>query len=125
MKPALPSDLTRDSINRLKTIHGQVGGLIQLLEAGAFPEKILNQFKAVDKGLQKAYYLLLDEVYRKALAVKIAEVIAACPGNCGHEGHIEVIRKQFPELKMDELARRFAEIEELKNQIEGSNSSLG
>jgi hypothetical protein len=37
-----------------------------MLEEGKDPEQILNQFKAADGALQKAHYLLLDEVFRKS-----------------------------------------------------------
>ncbi len=118
MKPILPSDLTRECIHRLKTISGQVNGLTQLLGAGNDPEMILTQFKAVETGLQKVHHLLLDEVYRKALAIKIAEVVQACPGNCGREEGIEMIRKQFPNLKTDDLTGKFNEVAKLKRHID-------
>ena len=55
----LPSDLTADVKNRLKSIKGQIKGIIKMLEEGKDPEQIIIQFKAADKGLQKAHYLLL------------------------------------------------------------------
>ncbi len=70
----LPKDLTTDIKTRLTTIRGQVDGLVKMLDNEADPEKIITQFKAVNSGLDTAYNLLLDEVYRKALAIKIVEV---------------------------------------------------
>ena len=84
--------LTTDIKNRLKSIKGQVNGIIKMLDEGKDPEQIIFQFKAVDKGLQKAHYLLLDDVYRKTLAIKIVNTVDACPGNCGNEEKIEFIR---------------------------------
>lgn len=114
----LPKDLTKDIITRLKSIEGQARGLIAMLEEDKDPEKILTQFKAVQKALDKSHFLLLDEVYRKALAIKIVETMDACPGNCGNEERIEFIRKQFPDLEVDDLSQKMKEIAELKKRID-------
>lgn len=113
----LPKDLTRDIITRLKSIGGQTQGLVAMLEKGDDPEKILTQFKAAQGALDKTHFLLLDEVYRKALAITIVETMDACPGNCGNEDRIEFIRKQFPNFKMDDLSKKMKEIAELKERI--------
>ncbi len=113
----IPRDLTKDIQTRLQSIKGQVDGLIRMLGEGKEPEKILIQFKATQKGIDKAYFLLLDEVYRKALAIKISETVEACPGNCGHEDRIEFIRQQFPHLELDSLTQKLNEITELKERI--------
>lgn len=117
----LPKDLTKDIITRLKSIEGQTRGLIAMLEEDKDPEKILTQFKAIQKALDKSHFLLLDEVYRKALAIKIVETMDACPGNCGNEDRIEFIRKQFPNLEMDDLSEKMKEIAELKKRIDARN----
>lgn len=117
----LPADLTKDIIKRIKIIKGQVEGLSKMLDQGKDPDQILNQFKAVDKGLQKAHYLLLDEVYRKALAIKIVKTVDACPGNCGNEDKIEFIRNQFPELELDDLTKKMKEITAIQERISHYN----
>lgn len=114
----LPADITEDVINRLKNISGQAEGIVHMLEKDEDPESILIQFKAVQKGLDKTYYLLLDEVYRKVLAIKIVEVMNACPGNCGNEDKIELIRQQFPDFTLDELTGKMKEITAYKKRIE-------
>lgn len=88
-----------------------------MLEEDIEPEKILMQFKAAQKGLDKAHFLLLDETYRKALAEKISETVEACPGDCGNEDRIEFIRKQFPDLHLDALTSKMREIAELRKRI--------
>lgn len=118
----IPKDLTRDLKNRLKSLQGQIGGIIKLLDMDESPDKILFQFKAVDKGLQKAHYLLLDDVYRKALAIKIVDVVEACPGNCGNEDRIEFIKQQFPHYKLDELSKQMKEIQEIEARLARYNS---
>jgi len=113
----LPKDLTTDIKNRLKSLRGQIEGILKMLDEGRDPDQILHQFKAADKALQKAHYLLLDEVFRKSLATKIVKVADACPGNCGSEDKIEFIKKQFPNLKLDELSHKLKEISEIEDRL--------
>ena len=117
----IPKDLTKDIKTRLQSIKGQIDGLINMLDEDQDPEKILTQFKAAQRGLDKAHFLLLDEAYRKALAIKISETVEACPGNCGNEERIEFIRQQFPKLELDSLTAKMKEISELKRRIDVSN----
>lgn len=74
----MPQDLSKDIKIRLQSINGQIQGLIKRLDEDTNPEKILIQFKAAQKGLDMAHFLLLDETYRKALAIKISEIVDAC-----------------------------------------------
>lgn len=109
----LPRDLTKDLKDRLGSIKGQVEGVIKMLDESDDPAQILNQFKAVNKGFEKAQHLLLDEVFRKTLAMKIAEALETCPGNCGQEEKIAIIRNQFPDLGLYELTDKMKEIEKI------------
>ena len=77
----IPGDLKNDIIKRLKNIKGQIEGITKMLEKDADPDQILIQLKAVRSGTDKAHYLLLDEVYRKVLALKIADTVNKCPEN--------------------------------------------
>ena len=113
----LPKDLTKDVRTRLQSIKGQVEGLVRMLDEDRDPEQILEQFKAAQKGLDNAQYLLLDEVYRKSLAIKIVNTVDACPGNCGNEDKIEFILKEFPQLKLDDLVKKMKEISALQARI--------
>jgi DNA-binding FrmR family transcriptional regulator len=95
----LPKDLTRDLKGRLNMLAGQLHGLVKLLDADTTePEKLLMQFKAVTNGLSSAEHLLLDEVFRKSLALQIVDVVGACPGDCQDAERIEQLRRQFPNL---------------------------
>jgi DNA-binding FrmR family transcriptional regulator len=117
----IPRDLSKDIKTRLQSVNGQIGGLIKMFDEDTDPEKILIQFKAARKGLDKAHFLLLDEVYRKALAIKISETIDACPGDCGNEDRIEFIRKRFPNLELDTLTTQMKEIDALRRRIDDIN----
>lgn len=113
----LQKDLTSDIKTRLTTIRGQIGGLIQMLDNETDLEKLITQFKAVSGGLDTAYNLLLDDVYRKALALKIVEVVESCPGNCGNEEKIDFIKARFPKFELNELVEKFKEITEIGVKI--------
>ncbi|TVZ26900.1 copper chaperone CopZ [Gillisia sp. Hel_I_86] len=120
----LPKDLTKDLKDRLNSLKGQVEGVIKMLDESNDPAQILNQFKAVNKGFDKAQYLLLDEVFRKTLAIKIAEALESCPGNCGQEEKIAVIRKQFPDLNLYELTDKMKEIETIYEFLQTNTEEI-
>lgn len=118
----LPKDLTKELKDRLHTIKGQVEGVIKMLNESDDPAQILNQFKAVSTGFDKAQHLLLDEVFRKTLAIKIADALENCPGDCGQEEKIAVIRKQFPNLTLYELTDKMKEIENISEFLQKRKS---
>ena len=113
----LPHDLVVDIKTRLKTLSGQINGIVKMLDDGRDPEQINIQFKSVDKGIQKAHYLLLDEVYRKTLAIGIVKATDACPGNCGNENEIESLREAFPNLGLEDLTGKLKEIHAIEKNL--------
>ena len=115
--PKLPSDLILDIKNRLKTLSGQIDGIVKMLDEGKDPEQINIQFKSIDKGIQKAHYILLDEVYRKALAIGIVKAVDSCPGNCGNEDKIEYLKNEFPRLELSDLTNRLKEIQTIETRL--------
>ncbi|MCF6169306.1 metal-sensing transcriptional repressor [Lutibacter sp.] len=117
----LPSDLVSDIKTRLKTLSGQITGIVKMLEEGKDFEQINIQFKSIDKGIQKAHYLLLDEVYRKALAIGIVRAVDSCPGNCGNEEKIEYLKKEFPNLELSDLTNKLKEIQIIENRLKDFN----
>ena len=121
----LPAYLVSDIKKRLKTLSGQINGIIKMLDEGKDPEQINIQFKSIDKGIQKAHYLLLDEVYRKALAIGIVKEANSCPGNCGNEEKIEFLRREFPKLQLSELASKLKEIQTIENRLKEFNEKKG
>jgi len=117
----LPSDLVLDIKTRLKTLSGQLSGIVKMLDEGKDPEQINIQFKSVDKGLQKAHYLLLDEVYRKALAIGIVKAVDSCPGNCGNEAKIDYLKKEFPNIALSDLTDKLKEIQIIESRLKMYN----
>ena len=88
-----------------------------MLDEDRDPDQILNQFQAADQGLQKAHYLLLDDVFRKSLALKLVQVMNACPGNCPDAQKIELLKEQFPILQDNELTHKMKEINTISERL--------
>jgi CsoR family transcriptional regulator, copper-sensing transcriptional repressor len=117
----LPSDLILDIKTRLKTLSGQINGIVRMLDEGKDPEQINIQFKSIDKGIQKAHFLLLDEAYRRALAIGIVNAVDSCPGNCGNEAKIDYLKKEFPNLELTDLTDKLKEIQTIESRIKDFN----
>lgn len=120
----LLKELTGDLVKRLSTIKGQIEGIIKMINDDKEPDQILNQFKAADQGLQKAHHLLLDEVFRKSLAVKLVQVMNACPGNCQDAEKIEYMKEQFPMLEFDQLTTQIKEVNAIDKRLEKHNKNI-
>ncbi|MCF6182856.1 metal-sensing transcriptional repressor [Lutibacter sp.] len=119
----LPRDLVLDIKTRLKTLSGQINGIVKMLDDGKDLEQINIQFKSIDKGIQKAHFLLLDEVYRKALAIGIVKAVDSCPGNCGNEDKITYLKKEFPNIALSDLTEKLKEIQAIENRLKLTNIS--
>jgi DNA-binding FrmR family transcriptional regulator len=119
----IPGELTADLKKRLSTVRGQIEGIIKMLDGESDPDAILVQFKATDQGLQKAHYLLMDEVFRKSLALKLVQVMNACPGNCQDVEKIEYMKQQFPTLEFDQLTSQIKEINAIDKRLEKHNKN--
>ena len=119
-----PKELTGDLVKRLSTIKGQIEGIIKMIDEDKDPDQILNQFKAADQGLQKAHYLLSDEVFRKSLALKLVQVMNACPGNCQDAEKIEYMKEQFPMLEFDQLTSQIKEVHAIDKRLEKHNKNI-
>ncbi len=120
----LQSELTSDLKKRLSTVKGQIEGIIKMLEDEKDPDKLLVQIKAADQGLQKAHYLLMDEVFRKSLALKLVQVMNACPGNCQDAEKIEYMKQQFPMLEFDQLTTKMKEVHAIDKRLEMHNKNI-
>jgi len=114
----LPADLIFDIKARLKTLSGQINGIVKMLDEGKDPEQINIQFKSIDKAVQKAHYLLINDVYRKALAIGIVKAVDSCPGNCGNEDKIENLKKEFPNIELTDLSKKLKEIQTIENKLQ-------
>jgi DNA-binding FrmR family transcriptional regulator len=112
-------EITEDVVKRIATVKGQLEGIVKMINEDSDPDKILTQFKAATQGLQKAHHLLLDDVFRKNLALKIVEVMNACPkNNCPYAEKIEYLKRQFPTFQSDELSTKIKEIRCIGKEME-------
>lgn len=118
----LPKELTGDLKKRLNFIKGQIEGITKMIDEDKEPDQILVQFKAADQALQNAHFLLLDEVFRKSLALSLVDVLNACPGNCQDAEKIEFLQKQFPKLQLDEITSKIKEINEISERLAKYNA---
>ncbi len=112
-------DITEDVVARIATIRGQLEGIIKMINTDSDPDKILIQFEAATQGLQKARHLLIDDVFRKNLALKLVNTIDACPGGgvCPYAEKIEYLRNNFPTLRLEELPSKIKEINDIDKQM--------
>ncbi|GAA4450640.1 hypothetical protein GCM10023189_11570 [Nibrella saemangeumensis] len=119
----LPKDLTLDLRNRLNYLAGQLQGIVRMLDQeNTHPEQILIQFKSLKVGLQKAHVILMDEVVRKDLALRIVDLKNACPGNCPDAENIESVRQEFPYLKPEELIDTINEVDQIRERLARYNA---
>ena len=120
----LPKELTGDLVKRLNTVKGQIEAIVRMLDEETDPDKMLVQFKAANQGLQKAHYLMMDEVFRKSLALKLVQVMNACPGNCQDAEKIEYMKEQFPMLEFDQLTSQIKEVHAIDKRLEKHNKII-
>lgn len=119
----LPHELTGNLIQRLNSVKGQIEGIVKMLNDDREADQIILQFKAADQALQKAHYMVLDEVFRKSLALKLVNVMNACPGNCQDADKIEFLKNQFPNLELDELSGKMKEINNISERLAKHNEN--
>ena len=113
----ITSDLIGDFKATVKTAIGQLEYVNKAIGNTTNPGEVLLQLKAADALVSKATIMLLDDVYRKALAEKISFAHQNCPGNCGSEDQIERLRQMFPQISLVQLPEKLIEAEELVKQI--------
>ena len=113
----ITSDLIGDFKATVKTAIGQLEYVNKAIGNTTNPEEVLLQLKAADALVSKATIMLLDDVYRKALAEKISFAHQNCSGNCGSEDQIERLRQMFPQISLVQLPEKLIEAEELVKQI--------
>ena len=62
-----PTEMT-PVINRIKRAHGQLAGVLRLLEEGQDCEKVVTQLAAVSKALDKAGFAIVAAGLQQCLA---------------------------------------------------------
>jgi len=116
-----------DEVKKLKKhlhyLKGQIEGVEKMIDNEDNPNKILTQFKALEGTLNKASYILLEDILRKELALKIVKVVDACPGNCEDAEKIEFAKKEFPNMEIKKVASIISEMDEIKRKLDKLNEN--
>ncbi|MEU3994647.1 metal-sensitive transcriptional regulator [Streptomyces fungicidicus] len=55
----LPADRVRSAANRLKRAHGQLAGVVRMLEEGRDCEDVVTQLAAVNRALDRAGFAIV------------------------------------------------------------------
>lgn len=114
-----------DEIKKLKKhlhyLKGQIDGVEKMIDREENPGDILTQFKAIEGTLNKASYILLEDILRKELALKIVKVVDACPGNCEDAEKIEFAKKEFPNMEIKKVAAIISEMDVIKSKLDKLN----
>lgn len=55
----LPQDVVEDATRRLRRVHGQIGGIIGMLESGRECRDVVQQLSAASTALDRAGFRLL------------------------------------------------------------------
>lgn len=70
----LPAETTQSATNRLRRAHGQLAGVIRMLEEGRDCEDVVTQLAAVSKALDRAGFAIIAGGLRECLAREEAGV---------------------------------------------------
>lgn len=64
----LDEGTTADLLPRLRRVHGQLGGVVRMLEEGRDCREVVTQLAAVERALDRAAFRLLTGGLRQCLA---------------------------------------------------------
>ncbi|NLF04374.1 MAG: metal-sensitive transcriptional regulator [Actinomycetales bacterium] len=64
----LPAETTQSATNRLRRAHGQLAGIIRMLEEGRDCEDVVTQLAAVSKALDRAGFKIISENIQECIA---------------------------------------------------------
>ena len=89
---------------QLRAITGQVESLHTLLAApDTGLEALFQQFRAVEGVAHRAVAQVLDELFRKKLALALVAAQDGCPGECDYCDRVERLKKEFAGLDLPQV----------------------
>lgn len=112
---------TKKLKKQLHFLTGQLEGIERMIDNGRDSNEIYVQSKAVEGGVQRLIYDLLDNLLRKELAEKVVKVVNACPGNCPDAEKIKIIHKEFPDMELKKVASIINEMEVIEQRLKTYN----
>lgn len=90
--------------HQLTALTGQLDGLRTLLaDPDMGLEALFQQFRAVEGVAHRAVAQVLDELFRKKLALALVAAQAACPGECDYCDRVERLKKEFAGLDLPQV----------------------
>jgi len=113
----ISTDLLQEFKFSLATTIGQLQALLTSVRESSDPEKQLVQLKAAQALVSKCTLMLLDDVYRKAMAEKISYAYQNCTGNCGQEDLIERLRAIFPDIPLEEVPEQLKQAQDVEQHL--------
>lgn len=113
----ISTDLLTEFKPALATTIGQLQAVLQSVKESGNPERELLQLKAAQALLSKCTLMLLDDVYRKAMAEKIAYAYQNCTGSCGQEDLIERLRVMFPGIPLEGVPQHLKQAQEVEQHL--------
>jgi CsoR family transcriptional regulator, copper-sensing transcriptional repressor len=116
-----PYDEIKELKKHLHFLKGQIEGVEKMIEHEENLNDVYVQFKAIEGTLNKAFYVLLEDILRKHLALKIVKVVDACPGNCEDAVKIEFAKKEFPNMEIKKVGAIISEMDEIKRKLDKLN----
>lgn len=116
-----PYDEIKELKKHLHYLKGQIEGVEKMIDGEKNLNDVYVQFKAIEGTLNKAFYVLLEDILRKNLALKIVKVIDACPGDCEDAEKIEFAKKEFPNMEIKKVAAIITEMEVIKRKLDKLN----
>ncbi len=112
-----PYDEVKELKKHLHYLKGQIEGIEKMIDRGEDSNDIYIQFKAIEGTMNKTIYVLLEDILRKDLALKIVKVVNACPGNCEDAEKIEFVKKEFPKMEIKKVASIIAEMGTIEEKL--------
>ena len=113
----ISTDLLQEFKPTLAIAIGQIQAVLDSVKESSDPEKQLLQLKAAQALLSKGTLMLLDDVYRKAIAEKISYAYQHCTGNCGEEALIERLRLLFPHIALEDVPQHLQQAQQVEQHL--------
>lgn len=89
---------------QLNALTGQLESVRTMLNAPDTGLDVLfQQFRAVEGVAHRAVAQVLDELFRKKLALALVSAQDACPGECDYCDRVESLKKEFAALDLPQV----------------------
>lgn len=111
----------KEFIKRLHFIKGQIEGIEKMMNDGREVKEVFDQLKAIEQGLHKAIYDVLDDQLKKQFAGLLAERLALCPGDCDDAGRLQLLKREFPKLEPQDLVKEYGWLSNSLASVRKSN----